>query len=43
LVQDKAGRWVEGPAVDWETLPARVEGIIAERISRLPAALQEML
>jgi len=35
LVQDKAGRWVEGPALDWETLPARVEAVIAERISCL--------
>jgi hypothetical protein len=43
LVDDEAGRWVEGPEVDWETLPARVEGIIAERINRLPAALQKVL
>jgi len=37
------GRWVERPALDWETLPARVEGAIAERIGRLPEALQEGL
>ncbi len=43
LVQDEAGRWVEGPNVDWETLPARVEGVIEERIGRLPATLQETL
>ncbi len=43
LVQDKDGLWIEGPALDWETLPPRVEGVIGERISRLPAALQETL
>jgi predicted ATPase/DNA-binding SARP family transcriptional activator len=43
LVQDQEGRWVEGPALDWETLPARVEAIIAERIGRLPERLQDAL
>jgi predicted ATPase/DNA-binding XRE family transcriptional regulator len=43
LVRDEGGRWIEGPALDWETLPARVEGAIGERINRLPAALQEVL
>ncbi len=43
LVKDEAGRWVAGPAVDWSTLPARVEGVIGERIDRLPAALRELL
>jgi predicted ATPase len=43
LVQDEGGRWIEGPALDWETLPARVEGAIGERINRLPATLQEVL
>ena len=32
LVRDAEDRWVEGPALDWETLPARVEAAIAERI-----------
>lgn len=36
LVQGEAGRWVTGEDVDWEWLPARVEAIIAERLSRLP-------
>ncbi len=35
LVQDEAGCWVEGPALDWDKLPARVEAVIAERIGRL--------
>jgi predicted ATPase/DNA-binding XRE family transcriptional regulator len=43
LVKDERGRWIEGPALDWETLPARVEGIIGERIGRLPATLQVVL
>ena len=43
LVQDKQGRWVEGPALDWETLPARVEAAIKERIGRLAQPLQAAL
>jgi predicted ATPase len=43
LVQDPEGRWAEGPALDWETLPARVEAVIAERIGRLPQALPRAL
>jgi predicted ATPase/DNA-binding SARP family transcriptional activator len=43
LVQDREGRWVEGPALDWEMLPARVEAAIAERIGRLPEPLQAAL
>jgi tetratricopeptide (TPR) repeat protein len=43
LVQDEAGRWVAGPALDWQRLPARVEAVIAERIGRLPRAWQETL
>jgi DNA-binding SARP family transcriptional activator/predicted ATPase len=43
LVRDSDGRWIEGPALNWETLPARVEAVIAERISRLAEPLQAML
>jgi adenylate cyclase len=43
LVQDGEGRWVEGAALDWETLPARVEAVIAERIGRLPKRLRDVL
>jgi predicted ATPase len=43
LVQDDQGRWIEGETLDWQTLPARVEGVIGERIGRLPAGLQELL
>jgi predicted ATPase/DNA-binding SARP family transcriptional activator len=43
LVHDPEGRWVEGPALDWETLPARVEAVIGERIGRLAEPLQDRL
>ncbi|MBS1252654.1 MAG: hypothetical protein MAG451_01695 [Anaerolineales bacterium] len=43
LVRDEAGRWANGSPVDWETLPARVEGVIGERIGRLSPKLQEIL
>jgi DNA-binding SARP family transcriptional activator len=43
LVQDPEGRWVAGPALDWETLPARVEAAIAERMARLSGPMQAAL
>lgn len=43
LQRDEQGFWVEGPSLDWKTLPARVEGVIGERIARLPAPLREAL
>ncbi len=43
LVRDQEGHWVEGSALDWETLPARVEAVIAERIGRLPEPLRAAL
>jgi DNA-binding SARP family transcriptional activator len=43
LVQDEAGRWIEGQELNWERLPARVEAVIAERLGRLPAELHKML
>jgi tetratricopeptide (TPR) repeat protein len=43
LVQDEAGRWVEGSALDWDRLPARVEGVIGERIERLGEELRQIL
>jgi DNA-binding SARP family transcriptional activator/tetratricopeptide (TPR) repeat protein len=43
LVQDGEGYWIEGPALDWETLPARVEAVIAERVGRLAEPSQEAL
>jgi hypothetical protein len=43
LVEQEDGRWVEGPDLDWTSLPARTEGVIEERISRLSDELQEIL
>ena len=43
LTRDADGNWIEGPDLDWDVLPARVEGAIEERIRRLPQDLQELL
>jgi ABC-type oligopeptide transport system substrate-binding subunit len=43
LVQDEDGRWVEGGALDWGPLPARVEAVIEERVGRLGGELGEIL
>jgi DNA-binding SARP family transcriptional activator/tetratricopeptide (TPR) repeat protein len=43
LLQDSEGRWIEGPELDWHTLPARVEAVIAQRIGRLPQSLRSAL
>jgi predicted ATPase len=34
---------VAGAAIDWQSLPAKVEGVIEKRIERLEEALQEVL
>lgn len=43
IVWDAQERWIEGPGLDWSTLPARAEGVIESRISRLTADLLEAL
>jgi len=43
LVQDEAGHWVQGSALDWKTLPARVEGVIQARLGRLDEEQRELL
>ena len=43
LMRDSEGHWVEGPALDWDTLPARVEAVIEERVSRLEGGLRDVL
>jgi adenylate cyclase len=43
LVRDEEGRWVEGPTLHWQRLPARVEAVIGERFSRLSADCQRLL
>jgi len=41
--QDEQGQWIDGPAINWNTLPARVEGVIEKRIQRLENQLQSIL
>src|SRR5262245_25924815 len=41
--QDEDGQWIQGPAINWNVLPARVEGAIEKRIQRLEAALRSIL
>jgi adenylate cyclase len=43
LLQDSQGRWTEGPALGWDKLPPRVEGVIGQRIGRLPEPSQQLL
>lgn len=43
LVQDQAGRWIEGNSVNWTTLPAKAEGVIEKRIRRLGDSTREIL
>lgn len=43
LVKDNKDRWVEGPDLNWRTLPARVDAVIEERVSRLNDELKEVL
>jgi hypothetical protein len=43
LVKDPEGRWVQNGTLDWDALPARVEGVIEERIARLAGDLRETL
>ncbi len=43
LVQDEDGYWVEGETLNWDLLPARVEGVIEARIGRLEDELREIL
>jgi adenylate cyclase len=40
---DGPGAWVEGPALNWEHLPGRVEAVIEERVGRLDPALAQIL
>jgi adenylate cyclase len=43
IVQDEQGRWMEGPVLNWAELPARVEGVIEERIGRLEEEMRKAL
>ncbi len=43
VVKDEEGLLMESPMLDWGAVPARVEGVIEERIGRLEEELREML
>ena len=43
IFKDSEGFWMAGSSLDWETLPARVEAVIQERINRLPRHMQKVL
>ncbi|MBV7339894.1 AAA family ATPase [Chloroflexi bacterium TSY] len=43
LRQDEAGRWMIESHLDWQALPAKVEGVIEKRVGRLEADLREAL
>jgi tetratricopeptide (TPR) repeat protein len=43
LAKDTQARWIEQSQLDWTALPARVEGVISERLNRLERPLQELL
>jgi DNA-binding SARP family transcriptional activator/predicted ATPase len=43
VYQDEGGRWVDSPAITWDALPGRVEGVIERRINRLDPALRQAL
>ena len=43
LVKDEKDRWMEGPELNWDTLPARVDAVVEERISRLTEELRDIL
>jgi predicted ATPase/class 3 adenylate cyclase len=43
LLQDADGQWIDGPAINWNVLPVRVEGAIEKRIQRLEKELRSIL
>lgn len=43
LVKDVAGRWTESSTLNWNKLPARVEGVVRDRVNRLEREQRETL
>jgi transcriptional regulator with XRE-family HTH domain/tetratricopeptide (TPR) repeat protein len=37
------GRWMESDTIDWEQIPARVDGVVEKRIGRLSKELRDVL
>jgi hypothetical protein len=43
LVKDADGRWAVAGMFDWNVLPARLEGVVAERIGRVEDSIRDVL
>ena len=43
IIQTDDGTWQENESMGWEDFPARVEGVIEKRITRLPSDLRDIL
>lgn len=43
VIRNREGEWIESPQLDWHIVPARIEGVIKERVERLPLPLQTFL
>ena len=43
LAEDDQGRWMAPRVVDWRILPARVEGVIEARLSRIDSDMRDLL
>lgn len=43
LVQDVDGHWVPAQSLDWHALPAKIEGVLEERINRIRSEVQDLL
>jgi transcriptional regulator with XRE-family HTH domain/tetratricopeptide (TPR) repeat protein len=43
LIHDSQGEWIEGDALDWDTLPFRVEAVLEQRLGRLDETLKGVL
>ena len=43
LTQSDEGRWIQGPSLNWDRLPEKVEAVIQERVGRLEDELRELL
>jgi oligopeptide transport system substrate-binding protein len=43
IVHNDQDGWVEGSSLNWETLPARVEAVIKERLDRMEEDLRDIL
>lgn len=43
IVRNPEGEWVDGPYLDWQLYPVKIEGIVKERIGRLEDSLVQVL